>query len=123
METSARLTPGRDILSQSSPPLSDSPRARGISFARLPLGFAVAFVSLAIMILTEPFLSIVWDEGLHPGPRGQGPRLVSCTRATRRLSPERWQPPVEDLVLPNRIPVPAPQSVEYIRRLAQPGGS
>jgi hypothetical protein len=57
------------------------------------------------MIMTEPFLSIVWDEGYT---LGREERVRTWFRALRdpKAFAERWQPPIAELVPPNHIPVP-----------------
>jgi len=62
-------------------------------------------LSMALMLLTEPYLVIVWDEGYSLGREA---RIRAWFRALRNPTAfaERWQPPTEDLVPPNRIEAP-----------------
>src|SRR5438045_3382164 len=62
---------------------------------------AVASISLAIMVLTEPFLTIVWDEGYSLGREARVRTWFGALRDPVAFA-ERWQPPVEELVPPNR---------------------
>jgi 4-amino-4-deoxy-L-arabinose transferase-like glycosyltransferase len=66
---------------------------------------AVAALTLAIMVLTEPSLTIVWDEGYSLGREA---RVRTWFRALWDpvAFAEAWQPPVEDLVPPNRFSPP-----------------
>jgi hypothetical protein len=70
-----------------------------------------AIFSVAIMILTEPSLAIVWDEGYSLGREA---RIRAWFQAIRDPSAfaEHWQPPVEDLVPPNRIPPPRREQLD-----------
>jgi 4-amino-4-deoxy-L-arabinose transferase-like glycosyltransferase len=83
------------------------------------VGLAAIVVCLAIMILSEPFLSIVWDEGYTLGREG---RVRAWFRAL--LDPEAfaesWQPPLEDLVPPNRIPAPQSEKLNTRAGLMSP---
>jgi hypothetical protein len=99
--------------------LFESRRALWLLFADWPVGLAVATVSLTIMILTEPFLSIVWDEGYTLGREA---RVRAWFRALRDpvAFAERWQPPVEDLVPPNRIPTPLRNQLDTHAGLLSP---
>jgi len=65
----------------------------------------VAAISLAIMILTEPFLTIVWDEGYSLGREARVRAWLGALRDPVAFA-ERWQPPAVDLVPPNRMPTP-----------------
>ena len=61
------------------------------------LFLVAASLSLAIMLLTEPLLAIVWDEGYSLGREA---RVRDWFRALSDpvAFAERWRPPVEDLV-------------------------
>lgn len=65
----------------------------------------VASFSLAIMLATEPSLSIVWDEGYSLGREARLRSWFTALVDPPRFAKE-WQPPVEDLVPPNRYPPP-----------------
>ena len=71
------------------------------------------------MILTEPFLSIAWDKGYTLGREA---RVRDWFRALRDpvAFAERWQPPVEDLVPPNRIPTPHRSQLDTYAGLFSP---
>lgn len=86
-------------------PLADYPGARRSTRLDWPAALAIASACLAIMIMTEPFLSIVRDEGYT---LGREERVRTWFRALRdpKAFAERWQPPIEELVPPNHIPVP-----------------
>jgi 4-amino-4-deoxy-L-arabinose transferase-like glycosyltransferase len=66
---------------------------------------AAASVCLAIMMISEPFLVIAWDEGYSLGREARVRSWFSGLRDPAEFA-ERWQPPVEELVPPNRIPAP-----------------
>jgi Dolichyl-phosphate-mannose-protein mannosyltransferase len=87
--------------------LSQSPGARGLSLARLPLGLAVAALCLTFMIVTEPYLAIAWDEGYTLGREARLRDWFGALRDPVTFA-ARWQPPSEDLVPPNRFPAPRP---------------
>jgi 4-amino-4-deoxy-L-arabinose transferase-like glycosyltransferase len=99
--------------------LSDSPPGRGISFARLPLGLAVAAISLAIMVWTEPRLAIVWDEGYTLGREARVRDWFNALRDPVAFA-RRWQPPYEDLVPPNRFQAPRPEELDTRAGLFSP---
>jgi hypothetical protein len=71
----------------------------------------VASVCLTIMVLTEPFLVIVWDEGYSLGREA---RIRTWFRALADPAAfaGSWQPPYEDLVPPNRFRAPRPDELD-----------
>jgi hypothetical protein len=66
---------------------------------------------LAIMVLTEPSLVIVWDEGYSLGREA---RIRTWFRALADPAAfaRSWQPPYEDLVPPNRFRAPRPDELD-----------
>ena len=85
------------------------------------VGLAVAAISLAIMIATEPALAIVWDEGYTLGREARLRAWFTALRDPAAFA-VRWQPPVEDLVPPNPIPAPRRDQLST-RGVVQPGRS
>jgi 4-amino-4-deoxy-L-arabinose transferase-like glycosyltransferase len=79
----------------------------------------VAALSLALLVLTESSLAIVWDEGYSLGREA---RVRGWFRALRDPAAfaRHWQPPVEDLVPPNRIPPPRPEQLDTRSGLLSP---
>jgi hypothetical protein len=79
----------------------------------------VASISLAILVSTEGFLTIVWDEGYSLGREA---RVRAWLRALGDpvAFAERWQPPVEDLVPPNRFPPPRRDQLDTRAELLRP---
>jgi hypothetical protein len=79
----------------------------------------IAALSLALLVLTEPSLAIVWDEGYTLGREA---RVRAWFRAIRDPAAfaEHWQPPLEDLVPPNRIPPPRPEQLDTRAELLSP---
>jgi 4-amino-4-deoxy-L-arabinose transferase-like glycosyltransferase len=65
----------------------------------------VGALCLAIMVLTEPKLAIVWDEGYTLGRQERVRSWLGAMWEPAGFA-GRWQPPIEDLVLPNKIPMP-----------------
>jgi 4-amino-4-deoxy-L-arabinose transferase-like glycosyltransferase len=73
--------------------------------ARWLLGLATTATCLAIMIATEPALSIVWDEGYTLGREARLRAWFGALRDPAAFA-TKWQPAVEDLVPPNVVPAP-----------------
>ncbi len=92
------------------------PRAKGWQTG---LFLVVTSISLAIMVLTEPLLTIVWDEGYSLGREA---RVRDWFRALRDPAgfAARWQPPQEDLVPPNNFPPPRPDQLDTRAKLLNP---
>ncbi|GAC1468693.1 MAG: hypothetical protein NVSMB9_11610 [Isosphaeraceae bacterium] len=86
------------------------------SRGRPPWFLGVASISLVLMLLTEPSLTIVWDEGYTLGREA---RVRAWCQAIRdpSLFAEHWRPPFEDLVPPNRIPAPRPEQLDTRAKL------
>ena len=89
-------------MSTADPSDSRPPRGRAADVAA---GLAVAAVSLAVLVATEPRLAIVWDEGYTLGREARLRAWFVALRDPAAFA-ARWQPPVEDLVPPNPIPAP-----------------
>ena len=66
----------------------------------------MAAVSLAIMILTEPRLAIVWDEGYSLGREARVRDWFHAVYDPVAFA-QGWQPLYEDLVPPNRFQAPS----------------
>jgi 4-amino-4-deoxy-L-arabinose transferase-like glycosyltransferase len=83
------------------------------------LGLAVMALTLAIMVLTERSLAIVWDEGYT---LGRVARLRWWFQALRDPAAfaAHWQPPFEDLVPPNRYLPPRPAMMGTRERMFDP---
>ncbi len=83
----------------------DFPRGRRRWYFDHLASSAVAAACLLMMILTEPFLAIVWDEGYTLG-RDERVRSWLVALHDPKAFAARWQAPIEELVPPNRIPAP-----------------
>jgi hypothetical protein len=83
------------------------------------LGLAAASICLAILVATDRWLVIVWDEGYT---LGREERLRSWFRAL--ADPESfartWSPTTEDLVPPNRFAAPPPDLLRTRAGLLSP---
>jgi 4-amino-4-deoxy-L-arabinose transferase-like glycosyltransferase len=99
--------------------MSTSQHARSRSFFYLASGLVVAAISLAIMIATEPFLAIVWDEGYSLGREARVRAWFGALRDPAAFA-ERWQPPIEELVPPNRFRPPRRDQVDTRGKLLSP---
>jgi 4-amino-4-deoxy-L-arabinose transferase-like glycosyltransferase len=79
----------------------------------------VAAISLAIMVVTEPRLVIVWDEGYSLGREA---RLRTWFRALGDPAAfaRRWQSPIEDLVQPSRFLPPRADQLDTRAELFSP---
>ena len=76
-------------------------------------------ICLAIMVLTEPYLAIVWDEGYSLGREA---RLRDWFRALRDPTAfaASWRPPQEELVPPNKFQPPRPDELDTRGKLLSP---
>ncbi len=72
---------------------------------------AAASLCLTIMVLTEPSLVIVWDEGYSLG-REARVRTWFRALADPAAFARGWEPPYEDLVPPNRFRAPRPDELD-----------
>ncbi|MDR3637673.1 MAG: glycosyltransferase family 39 protein [Isosphaeraceae bacterium] len=68
-------------------------------------GLAIAALTAALMLATEPRLAIVWDEGYTLGREARLRAWFSALRDPPGFA-SRWQPPTEELV--QRVPGDAP---------------
>jgi hypothetical protein len=76
-------------------------------------------ISLALMLWTEPLLTIVWDEGYSLG-REARIRAWFLALYDPRAFAESWQPPVEEFVPPNRIGAPRSDELDTRAELFSP---
>jgi 4-amino-4-deoxy-L-arabinose transferase-like glycosyltransferase len=80
---------------------------------------AVATICLAILVVTEPLLAIVWDEGYSLGREARVRAWLDAVRDPESFA-ERWQPPIEDLVQPNRFRPPSRDQLDTRVKLLSP---
>ncbi|MEO6811441.1 MAG: glycosyltransferase family 39 protein [Isosphaeraceae bacterium] len=78
-----------------------------------PLGIVVA--TLTLMVATEPYLAIVWDEGYTLGRESRIKGWFQALRDPGRFA-ATWQPPTIDLVQPDRLTQPPLRAEEVNTR-------
>ncbi|MFO0949877.1 MAG: glycosyltransferase family 39 protein [Isosphaeraceae bacterium] len=79
-------------------------------------GWLVALGVLGVMLATEPFLAIVWDEGYTLG-REERLRLWFRALSDPPGFAARWQPPAVELVQQEGAPPPRPEQINTRSRL------
>ncbi|WP_250846641.1 ArnT family glycosyltransferase [Aquisphaera insulae] len=82
-------------------------------------GLLVAAACLGVMLISEPWLVIAWDEGYSLG-REDRIRQWCRAMADPVAFAGRWKPPVEELVPPNRLAVPSGDELDSRRDLIRP---
>ena len=94
------------------------PHPRGSGW-QLAIFLMVTSICLAIMVMTEPLLAIVWDEG---DSLGREARVRDWLRALRDPAAfaASWQPPEVDLVQPNHYMPPRPDQMNTLGKLLSP---
>lgn len=82
------------------------------------VALAIAAVTAALMLATEPRLAIVWDEGYTLGREARLRAWFSALRDPSRFAAE-WKPPVEELVqqMPGDAPPPRPDQINTRSKL------
>src|SRR5262245_37950588 len=80
---------------------------------------AVASISLAFLVMSEPALAIVWDEGYSLGREARIRAWVGALRDPKSFA-EHWQPPIEDLVQPSRFRPPSRDQLDTRAELLSP---
>jgi 4-amino-4-deoxy-L-arabinose transferase-like glycosyltransferase len=84
------------------------------------VGPAVVAVTLAIIAVSEPYLTIAWDEGYTLG-HVHRLRLWFHSLVDPAGFANRWQVPADDLMPPNRIPPPERSMLGTRTRMFKPG--
>jgi 4-amino-4-deoxy-L-arabinose transferase-like glycosyltransferase len=81
----------------------------------LATGVVVTLATAAVMLATEPYLAIVWDEGYTLG-REERLREWFHALADPTAFAARWRPPAEELVQPDRPPLTPPAATRLDSR-------
>ncbi|WP_246196403.1 glycosyltransferase family 39 protein [Aquisphaera giovannonii] len=79
----------------------------------------MASFCLALMLTTEPYLVIVWDEGYTLG-REERIRQWFAAMGRPASYASGWRPPYEELVPPNRLIAPRPEEMDSRAKLLRP---
>ncbi len=74
-------------------------------------GAAVALATAVLMLATEPFLVIVWDEGYTLGREARVREWFRALADPPGFA-ARWSPPAEELLQPDFTPVPRASAVD-----------
>jgi hypothetical protein len=83
------------------------------------LGLCVAAATLILMLATQPWLAITWDEGYSIG-RENRVRLWLAALADPARFAASWRPPLQELVQVDTLPPPGPEDLNTRTKLLSP---
>jgi len=100
-----------DTPSPTIPAGTQNPRLRALSIFKWVGALLVTGLVLLLMIVTEPKLSIVWDEGFTLGREARMRAWFQALRDPEQFA-RTWIAPTLELVQVDSVPAPRPDQID-----------